>query len=787
MLEYICKVAFKLRKAAERLCALIVTLIPLVSIAADIAPEVGYRYGATIYQSAIQAEYGFYSHWRAKYYSLVSGCSFNRLTWEEKGTELHGYIPQECGGPCHCGHSLPVRIGKVFVCPDGYTTSTANDSSTVCVKPDNELDPLKTAGPPKTCEGNPCDAATGNKYQVELDYQSLVSAFPIKLERNYNSYAVAQSTWGARWRSNYDRSILLHASGSLNTASLRRSDGKVYRFNQVNEDWIPEADVVGSIVQLKTNGVLTGWQFQNKENVTETYNAEGRLISLENSQGIKQDISYSCGPDISSTCPTPTPDTVAYKAGLPIEIKDSLGNSLQLFYDATSRVVKVKTSDGGMYVYEYDDESPSANLISVIYPNQVKRTYLYNEVDFTGGNDIPNALTGIIDENDERYATWTYDSQGRVTSSEHGDGVDKVNLTYFSDGSTKVIDAFSSSRTYQFQTTLGVTLNNGFSREVTDMPITNNGRTYDANGNIATKTDFNGNQTTYAYDMSRNLETSRTEGLTAAGTPTAATRTITTSWHPTWRLPLVVSEYSGASASGTPLRTTTADYDDKGNITSVNVADPVNNKTRTMTTNYTYSQEVPGLILTKVVDGPRTDVNDITTYQYYPHDVTCTPSSATPIVDPVTDTSPENLGCRGQLQSISNALNQTTTYDRYNHHGQVEQMTDPNGLVTENTYDLRQRITSRTVGTELTSLQYDAVGQLTQLTLPDGSQLTYTYDAAHRLTDITDNQGNSMHYTLDSMGNRINEETKDPQGTLTKTLSRSYDALNRLQQVTGIE
>jgi YD repeat-containing protein len=213
----------------------------------------------------------------------------------------------------------------------------------------------------------------------------------------------------------------------------------------------------------------------------------------------------------------------------------------------------------------------------------------------------------------------------------------------------------------------------------------------------------------------------------------------------------------------------------------------VNNKTRTTITTYTYSAAVPGLVLTKVVDGPRTDVSDITTYQYYPHDATCADSSATPIIDPITGVAPDNLGCRGQLMSVTNALGQTTTYDRYNHHGQVEQMTDPNGLVTTYTYDLRQRVLSHTAGTEQTSYQYDNVGQLTQLTLPDGSYLNYTWDAAHRLTDITDSLSNHIHYTLDTEGNRTQEDITDPNSVLTKTLSRSYDALSRMQQLTGIE
>jgi YD repeat-containing protein len=187
------------------------------------------------------------------------------------------------------------------------------------------------------------------------------------------------------------------------------------------------------------------------------------------------------------------------------------------------------------------------------------------------------------------------------------------------------------------------------------------------------------------------------------------------------------------------------------------------------------------------VNGPRTDVTDTTTYNYYDANTTCTPSAALPIVDPITGTSPANLGCRGQLQSMTNALGKTTQFNRYNHHGQVEQLTDANGVVTTNTYDLRQRLLNHKVGNEITSLAYDNVGQVIQLTMPDASTLNYTYDAAHRLTQIQDTVGNKVTYTLDAAGNRTNEATTDPLGNLAKTLTRSYDALNRLQQVTGVQ
>lgn len=50
---------------------------------------------------------------------------------------------------------------------------------------------------------------------------------------------------------------------------------------------------------------------------------------------------------------------------------------------------------------------------------------------------------------------------------------------------------------------------------------------------------------------------------------------------------------------------------------------------------------------------------------------------------------------------------------------------------------------------------------------------------------MSDERGNTISYTLDNVGNRVSEEIKDPGGTLQRSISRSFDALNRLQQVTG--
>jgi hypothetical protein len=63
--------------------------------------------------------------------------------------------------------------------------------------------------------------------------------------------------------------------------------------------------------------------------------------------------------------------------------------------------------------------------------------------------------------------------------------------------------------------------------------------------------------------------------------------------------------------------------------------------------------------------------------------------------------------------------------------------------------------------------------------------LRYLWAANFRGKIITDNLGNTITYTLDNMGNRIGEVVKDKLGNLNRQISRVYDSLNRLQQVTG--
>ena len=437
-----------------------------------------------------------------------------------------------------------------------------------------------------------------------------------------------------------------------------------------------------------------------------------------------------------------TSTTIAPGAGFLIGVADDFGNSLALTYDAQLRIATVTEPGVGTTTYGYDG---SSNLASVTHADGTTRGYLYNEQVHTQNIARPFSLTGVIDENNSRYATIKYDSSGRVFSTQLAGGAELTTFTYAAGGvSSTVTDALGASRTYSFTKLFSRAKSTGVSRTCTGCSSATSPQSLDANGNVASRTDFNGNVTTYAYDLSRNLETSRTE---AFGTPRA--RTITTAWHSTFRLPTSITE---------PNRTTSFTHDANGNVLTRTVTDTATSAART----WTYTYNAFGRVLTE--NGPRTDVSDLTTYTYY----TCTTGSQ----------------C-GQLNTITNALGHVTTYNAYNAHGQPTQITDANGLVTGLAYDARQRLTDRCTGAtlpacsggELTHLDYWPTGLLKKVTNPDGSFIEYTYDAAHRLTEIKDGALNKIVYTLDNAGNRTAENTYDPGNALRRTHTRVFNTL----------
>jgi YD repeat-containing protein len=142
------------------------------------------------------------------------------------------------------------------------------------------------------------------------------------------------------------------------------------------------------------------------------------------------------------------------------------------------------------------------------------------------------------------------------------------------------------------------------------------------------------------------------------------------------------------------------------------------------------------------------------------------------------------------IKNIRNAAGHLTQMTSYDLLGRVLQFKDSKGITTDVSYTPRGWVSS-VVTTALgasprtTNYTYDGVGQLTQTSLPDGTSLSYRFDSAHRLIGVADARGNTVNYTLDNAGNRISEDIRDVSGGLTRSITRSFDALNRVQQVSG--
>ncbi|MEW8064311.1 MAG: DUF6531 domain-containing protein [Candidatus Thiodiazotropha sp.] len=450
----------------------------------------------------------------------------------------------------------------------------------------------------KPLEGNPCDPATGNKYQTETDY-SLING-TLKVERYYtsqNNLGDGYGLMGPRWRHNYTRKIdgygtpdynryrgaksplysspseactngwntlknvayrgqvsdglpnylngvcEIHRDGSIvailpihndytgridigATVSIRafsRPNGNIIYFRSQNDQWHPIYSTQSSLVQNNSE-----WVLSLPNGNTELYDSDGNLLSINTKDGMSTNFTY--------------------EDGRLAVVTDNFGDTLTYHYNDSGRLIRITTPEGDI---SYSYGGTGNRLIAVTYVDGSTRQYHYENTSF------PYNLTGITDENANRYATWAYDAYGRVILSEHAGGAEQVEFVYNSDGTTTVTDAAGAERIYHYtvqQGQLKVEHIEG-DRCTTCSSGGTQAYTYDTNGFVASKTDWEGNITTYTRDA-QGRELSRTE---ASGTPNA--RTVTTTWDTSLNKPLVITE---------PDRITEYTYDANGRRLSAN-------------------------------------------------------------------------------------------------------------------------------------------------------------------------------------------------------------------------
>ncbi len=509
----------------------------------------------------------------------------------------------------------------------------------------------------------------------------------------------------------------------IDIKTITRPNGSSHKFELVSSVWVNQMNPALTLIASGSN-----WVFTDANDTEEAYDSTGKLTSITYRNGQSETLEY----DLTAAQGGDDDDQTLDKVTGPF------GHAIRFDYDVTGRLESITTPDGAIdYAFDIND-----NLISATYPDTTVRDYVYEDT------DLVNHLTGIIDENDDRFATWDYNADGQVILSEHAGSKEKVELAYNSNGTTTVTTGNGGVRSYTFTSAQGERKFESLSGDVCKT-CPGGGikdKSYDSNGYLDEVTDWNDNVT----KTLRNSEGLITTLKEAYGSVDERVSTYT--WHTSYRLPTQVNR---------PNHDLGITYDTDGNATEIEITDGTNSRTTAMT----YNSD--GQVLT--INGPRTDVTDVTTLTYY----TCTTGDE----------------C-GQIATLTNALGQVTTYDGYDASGRLLQMTEPNGLETSMTYDARGNVLTVTqtpdVGSAITTtMTYDDAGQLATLTTPEGLVLTYTHSAAHYLESVTDNLGNEITYTYDAMGNLTDEQTYDPYSVLTRSMEYAYGVDDRLENITN--
>ena len=121
----------------------------------------------------------------------------------------------------------------------------------------------------------------------------------------------------------------------------------------------------------------------------------------------------------------------------------------------------------------------------------------------------------------------------------------------------------------------------------------------------------------------------------------------------------------------------------------------------------------------------------------------------------------------GQIQAITNAKNETTTYTYSTPDGNLTSVTGPvSGATTTYTYDSygRPRTVTDADGYTVTT-DYDALNRVIARTYPDGTHETFTYERLD-LIEETDRLGRVTRHFYDRAGRRT--ATRDPLGRVVR-------------------
>jgi RHS repeat-associated protein len=485
----------------------------------------------------------------------------------------------------------------------------------------------------------------------------------------------------------------------------------------------------------------------------------GRLQSVTDALGETTGYAYNLATNTTTvTYPNdangnPSTAVMTYDSyGMLLSTKDPLGLITTNVYDANHNLISVTDPMGFVSSYTYDS---NGNKTSSTYPNVTQGV---NTTSYTAYNQYSEP-------------TSTTDELGNVRTFNYDANYNPLSVTDTINGAPATLASFIFNANGTLQA-------GAIGYDITAQPTAASQFTYDANGNMAGRTDALGRVTSYTYDSLGNKLTA-TLPLPNASSSAAATTT-TYSYDAFGNLtqtaaPLGRTTSSTYDANGNK----TSDTDARGNVTSYQY-DALNRLTIT-----TYPTQ-PVTTSTKSYDF-RNNVIDETdqaghithhVYDLSGRQISVTKGFGTPQAS-TTSTAYDN---DGRKTSETDALNHTTTY-LYDAAGRLTSIAGPKGNFTY-AYDAAgNRISSADGNGNTTTFQYDARKRLVKTVYPDHTYTTNSYDGPGNLIGVTDQAGKTVNYTYDA-ANQLQRVIQTNSPNTANTTSYGYDPLGNLASLT---
>jgi RHS repeat-associated protein len=591
----------------------------------------------------------------------------------------------------------------------------------------------KKAEPPSSPPKNPCfhgkpvNVHSGEEFYACVDLFIPGRGMNLEIQHLYQSGFHSNTNFGFGWSINYYERVQALSDGNV---MITRGAGRQDIFiSSGNGVYLAPAGIFEAL-QQNADGT---WTLTMSQGEKHNFNINGTLSTIVDRNNNTITFAYDAAGLVPTTGipqfgqSTITPIVANYDYRL-TQITDTLGRAVNLTYNTNGQLQTITDFASRTVTFAYDT---MGRLSTITKPATTQ---------------FPS---GVV-------KTFTYDAGGNLLTIK--DGKNQVFVTNSYDAQDRVYQQVLGTGTMTFNYTLsGVALVGNY------YVATSTGKT--------TFTDRAGNVTTYTFNTNGNATAMEqfTHGI-RAGDPA--------SFITNYAYNSDMLKISETFPKGNGVKYT---YDSnninrraRGNLLQIRrKADMTlpDNDTNDIVVNRTYE---PNFNFLKTM----TDANgNVTTLTYDYELATNDPRYGTK-GNPVTVTFP-TAGAQ------TPAVNFT-----YNSFGQLTQLTDAKGHITQYAYNptsgLLSSVSRDPAGINaVTQFTYDTFGNIDTVTDPLNNVTNYDIDALGWLTQVTDAMGFKTKYTYDANGNVTKLERQANAGaTLWQTTQYTYDISNKLKTIT---